>query len=142
MKKVLVFGTFDVFHPGHDFFLREAKRYGDLLYVVVARDKTVKLVKGKLPRFNENERLRILNSLIYVEKAVLGYEGDKYHIIEEIKPDIICLGYDQVHFIDRLEENLRKRRMTLRIIRIEKSYKPEIYKSSKITELQLDPSMF
>lgn len=44
-KIVMAFGTFDVFHPGHEYYLTQAKKYGDILIVVVARDKTVEKVK-------------------------------------------------------------------------------------------------
>lgn len=45
MTVVLTFGTFDIFHPGHEYYLREAKKHGDKLVTVIARDQTVKNVK-------------------------------------------------------------------------------------------------
>jgi len=63
MKKTLVFGTFDILHPGHEYFLKEAKRHGDQLVVVVARDLTVKQVKKLMPDNNELERLKIVKKL-------------------------------------------------------------------------------
>ena len=131
MKKVLVFGTFDIFHPGHDFFLKKAKSYGNELYIVVSRDSTVKEVKSRLPVNTENKRVEVLNTLSYVNNVRLGYKGDKYKIIEEIRPDLICLGYDQNVFTQNLEEELLKRGLKVKIIRIE-AFKPEIYKSSNI----------
>jgi len=47
LVKVLAFGTFDILHPGHEFYLKEAKKHGDILDVVVARDSTVEKIKGK-----------------------------------------------------------------------------------------------
>ena len=47
MKKVILFGTFDIFHKGHKNFLEQAQEFGDYLIVVIARDKTVKKIKGK-----------------------------------------------------------------------------------------------
>jgi len=130
MTRVLVFGTFDIFHPGHEYFLKEAKKHGDELVVVVARDSTVKQVKGKLPRHDENYRLNIIQKLDYVDKAVLGYETtDKYRIVEEIKPDTICLGYDQSAFVDGLEKKLQELELKTEIIRLD-AYKPHIHKSS------------
>jgi FAD synthetase len=130
MKKVLVFGTFDIFHPGHEYFLKEAKKHGDELVVVVARDSTVKQVKGKLPHHNENYRLNVIQKLNYVDKAVLGYEtADKYRIVEEIKPDTICLGYDQAAFVDGLEKKLQELELKTDIIRLG-AYNPHIHKSS------------
>ena len=87
IRKVLVFGTFDIFHPGHEFHLKKARQYGDILKVVVAKDSTVKRVKGQYPIKDESTRLRNIKSLDYVDDAFLGYEGDKYNIIEELKPD-------------------------------------------------------
>ena len=131
-KKVLAFGTFDIFHPGHDFFLKEAKKLGDCLNVVVARDATVEDVKGVRPLNDEMKRIAVLQSLECVDKVFLGKLGDKYKIIEELKPDIICLGYDQKHFIERLEAELIERGLNVEIVRIEKCFKPELYKSSKL----------
>jgi FAD synthetase len=126
-----VFGTFDVFHPGHEYFLNQAKKHGDELIVVVARDSTVKQLKGKLPVNDENNRLKLIQALTYVNKAMLGYEiADKHKIIEEIKPDLICLGYDQLAFVDDLEKELKKRGLITSITRID-AYKPNIYKSSR-----------
>ncbi|MCD6477634.1 MAG: FAD synthase [Candidatus Aenigmarchaeota archaeon] len=134
MKKlirVLVFGTFDIVHPGHEFFLKEAKKYGDILEVVVARDSTVKALKGN-PVNDEKKRLVRIKSLSYVDKAYLGYKRDKYLIIEKLKPDVICLGYDQNSYTRDLKAELRRRGLKTKVIRIRKSFKPEKYKSSKL----------
>jgi len=131
-KTVLVFGTFDLFHPGHEFFLKEAKKYGDTLEVVVARDKTVEEVKGKKPVDREMKRLSKIHSLDYVDDVILGSLGDKYRIIEAIKPDIIVLGYDQTFFTDNLEEELKKRKLKINVIRLKESLNPEVFKSSKL----------
>ncbi|MBN2051942.1 FAD synthase [Candidatus Woesearchaeota archaeon] len=136
MKRVLVFGTFDIFHLGHEYFLKEAKKHGDELVVVVARDSTVQQVKGSLPHHNEDYRLNIIQKLDYVDKAILGHEtADKYKIIDEIKPDTICLGYDQTHFVDGLEKKLRELELRTEIIRLE-PYKPHLYKSSHYKKTQ------
>ncbi len=131
MKKVLVFGTFDILHEGHKYFLKKAKKHGNYLIVVIARDSTVEKVKNKTPKNNENERLKNIQKLDFVDKAVLGNLEDKYSIIKKIKPDIICLGYDQTYFTENLENKLKEMRMECKIIRL-KAYKPEIYKSSLI----------
>ena len=74
MKKVIVFGTFDIFHPGHEYFLKKSKRFGEELTVVVARDKTVYEVKKRYSLNNEEEREKkyseaILRTKLYwVEK--------------------------------------------------------------------------
>ena len=131
-KKVLAFGTFDIFHKGHEFYLKNARKHGDILNVVVARDSTVKHLKGKYPLNNELKRLAVIQNLNYVDKAFLGYGEDKYKIIEEIRPDIICLGYDQKSFNNDLKNKLKKRGLNPKIIKFEKGFKPEVYKTSKL----------
>lgn len=97
MKTVLTFGTYDLFHPGHDFFLRAASTYGDRLVVVVARDTNVLRIKGRAPHDNENKRRTNVQAHAAVDEARLGYEewGRHLQVLEDIQPDIICLGYDQ-----------------------------------------------
>jgi len=132
MKKVLTFGTFDIFHPGHEFFLKKAKKYGDVLGVVIARDKTVKKIKGKLPRNNEKKRLAKVKIINYADEVFLGELEDKYLVVEKFQPDIICLGYDQDIPISALQNELACRGINVRVIKFRKSYKPHLYKSSKM----------
>lgn len=130
MKTVMCAGTFDIIHPGHLYYLSEAKKYGDKLIVVVARDKTSKDFKGKKPIHNEKERLEAVRTLKIVDKAVLGKQGNIFDIIEEIKPDVICLGYDQKVQKQELEDELKKRNIKAEVIRVS-AYMPNVYKSSK-----------
>ncbi|MAG08331.1 FAD synthase [Candidatus Woesearchaeota archaeon] len=130
MQKVLVFGTFDIIHPGHLNFFNQARKHGKLT-VIVSRDKTVKQVKGKNPLHNEKKRQEKLKSLHVAEHILLGSLKDKYAIIKKIKPDIICLGYDQEHFIDKLKEKIKEFSLNTKIIRL-KPYKEKKYKSSKL----------
>ena len=131
MKTVMCAGTFDIIHPGHLYFLSEAKKYGDKLIVVVARDGTSERMKGKKPVHNEKERLEGIRSLEIVDEAVLGKQGNIFDIIEEIKPDVICLGYDQKVLKQELEDELKKRNIKCEVVRIA-SYMPNLYKSSKM----------
>ena len=118
----MVFGTFDVVHPGHLYFLRSAKRYGKLI-VVVARDVNVEKVKSKTPIHSEEKRCSNISKLSMVDEAVLGNPDDPYRIIEEKKPDIICLGFDQDSFTGNLEAELKKRELNPQIIRLTKYVK-------------------
>lgn len=133
-SKVLTFGTFDIFHKGHEFFLKKAKQYGSILGIVVARDKTVKKIKGKLPRNNELKRKAVIQNLDYVNKIFLGGLKDKYLVIEKFKPDIICLGYDQNVKISDLNKILKEKGLKIKIIKFRKGFKPDLYKSSKISK--------
>lgn len=130
MKKVMAFGTFDILHKGHLYFLKNAKRFGELT-VVISRDKTVKDLKNKKPVNDEKKRLENIKKLKIAHKVVLGYIKNKYRIIQETKPDIICLGYDQKFFVDGLNIELKRLKLKTKIIRL-KPYKPETHKSSKL----------
>ena len=131
IRIVLATGAFDVIHKGHIKFLTQAKELGDALIVVVARDETVKQIKGKAPINSEEHRVMDVSLIPAVDKAVLGYTDDKYKIIEDIKPDIIALGYDQKAFTDKLSEELKKRHLLAKVVRI-KPFAPGQYKSSKL----------
>lgn len=128
MTKVMVFGTFDILHPGHEHMLKEAREYGDFLLAVVARDKTVCAVKERPPVNDENTRLRNLRKLGIANKVILGCLGDKYQTVRREKPDIVALGYDQKAFVDKLAEALLPH---ARIVRLS-PFRPDIYKSSKL----------
>ena len=129
MKKVMCAGTFDVIHPGHLYYLSEAKKYGGKLIVVVARDETSKVFKGKKPAHNEKERLEAVRMLKIVDEAVLGNKGNIFNVIEDIKPDVICLGYDQKIQKEQFEKELKKRNIKADVVRIS-PYMQHIYKSS------------
>lgn len=126
--RVVCFGTFDVFHKGHEHYLRSAKAFGEL-WAIVALDETVLKVKGRSARNCQDKRLAVISDLDFVDHAILGNPGDKYDIIEKIKPDVICLGYDQEAFVDKLEGELKKRGLNAVVKRID-SYEPHVYKSS------------
>ncbi|MBN2112351.1 FAD synthase [Candidatus Woesearchaeota archaeon] len=127
----MVFGTFDILHKGHLDFFRQAKRHGDFLVAVVGRDKTVEKIKGRKPVNNEHQRLLEVYHVPEVDFAALGEKDDPYRIIEEQKPDVICLGYDQNSYTKNLEKELKKRKIKAEIVRL-KPYEEHKYKSSKI----------
>lgn len=136
MKRVLVFGTFDLIHPGHVSFLKQAKKHGNFLIVVVACDHTVKKLKGFWPHFNEKHRLKNVKKLKIANKVILGRHNlrKKYDIIEKIKPDIIYLGYDQKFFIKNLPKVLKKLYLKTKVVRL-KPFRPRQYKSSILKKL-------
>ncbi len=132
MKKVVATGTFDIIHPGHIKFLEEAKKLGDYLIVIVARERNVKH-KPK-PIMPEEHRRRVVEALKPVDEAILGGEGDIFKTIERIKPDVIALGYDQ-HFNEEwLKEELEKRGIKAEVVRIKEKLDCELCSSAKIIE--------
>jgi len=126
--KVMVFGTFDIIHKGHIHMFREAKEYGDVLIVVMARDKTILKVKRKKPQNHEMTRKNNIEKLKMADKVILGDLNDKYKRIREEKPNIIALGYDQKTFVDQLVENIDDDTQIVRLA----PYQTNIYKSSKL----------
>ncbi len=126
MSKAIAFGTFDGFHPGHTFYLDSAAEYGDLT-VVIARDSTVLKIKGRPPLHDETSRQAAVQAAGY--ETILGSETDKYAVLDQIRPDVICLGYDQEAFVDNLSEACRQRSLNTAIVRMN-AFHPERYKSS------------
>ena len=119
MVTVMATGVFDILHMGHIHFLTEAKKLGDKLVVVVAHDETVRHVKYE-PVTPGELRLEMIKSLKPVDEAYLGSEGDIYSIVEEIKPDIIAIGYDQPHDPDKIRSDLKQRGLDIEVIRLPK----------------------
>lgn len=134
MRKVMVFGSFDVIHPGHEFFFEKAKEYGDYLIVVLARDETIRKIKNKEPYFNEKIRVEQVKALNIVDSCVLGSLGDKYQVIIDHKPDVLIFGYDQKSFNIGIEKELEKRNLDIEIIQLKESYFPDKFKSSIVVK--------
>lgn len=132
MKTVMVFGTFDGVHPGHEHFLAEAKKLGDRLIVCIARDTIVEELKGKAPKRPEIERREALAECAVVDQVVYGdRELGSYRIVAEIAPDVIAFGYDQTAFQEHLEAWLSAQGKKIATVTIS-SLRPDLYKSSLI----------
>jgi cytidyltransferase-like protein len=121
MKKVLVGGVFNILHPGHIYFLKKAKSFGDFLIVVVANDKTVLKNKGYLIS-KQNDRKSLVESLDFVDKVVIGDENDYFKVVEKERPDVIVLGYDQKIDKKYLEKRLKKIKLKCKLVRINKKF--------------------
>ena len=126
MKKVLAGGTFNLVHPGHVFFLKKAKEFGDYLIVVVAHDETVLKRKGYLLKTAEKRKKEIEKTGI-PDKVVIGDSKDFLKVVEKEKPDIIVLGYDQM--LDRKTKS-RLQALGCKVIKIKSKLKG--YKTSKM----------
>jgi len=112
-------GTFDLLHMGHIFYLREAKKLGDTLVVVVATDSTVRKLKHD-PITPQEIRVNLIKELKMVDEAYLGHEDDIYTIVQEIKPDIIALGFDQIYNDVTIKNELKKRKLNVKVVRLSK----------------------
>ena len=129
-KKVVVFGIFDGVHDGHRSLFSQAKKYGDELVVIVGRDSASLRWKNKKPRHSEETRRGLVSKEQGVDKAVLGdEEQSSYKILEDINPDVICLGYDQEALEEDIKEWLSKTGKNISLIRL-KSHHPETHHNS------------
>lgn len=136
MVRVLATGTFDLLHPGHLLYLSEAKALGDELYVIVARDSTIKH-KPK-PIIPEGQRLEMVQSLRIVDKALLGDEQDMFRPLREIKPDIVALGKNQFFKETELEAQLRAHGINAKVVRVQSFKQCELCSSAAIIQRILE----
>lgn len=125
-RRVVCAGTFDHLHPGHVDFLLQAKTLGDELFVIIARDATVERIKGIKTDDDENRRKQNVELTGIPDKVLLGHEDTElFHILAEILPDVVALGYDQ-----RVkEESIKERFPACEVVRL-RPYYPEKFKSS------------
>lgn len=131
MTRVMATGVFDILHPGHLHYLKESKKLGDELLVVIARDSTARR-NGKTPIFNENIRLQIVSELRVVDMAILGHEGDIMQTVRDNRPDIITLGHDQRFDAGKLEQKCREIGVPARVVRISALSNSEYSSSSEV----------
>ncbi|MCH9040874.1 MAG: adenylyltransferase/cytidyltransferase family protein [Nitrosopumilus sp.] len=94
---VLAGGVFDIIHPGHIYTLNAAKALGDVLVVVVATDNTSEKMKKRRPLHTQEQRQELVNSLLMVDLCLVGQEDDIFKTVNRVRPQIIALGYDQIH---------------------------------------------
>ena len=119
IKVVLVGGVFDLIHPGHIHTLKAAKAEGDVLVVVIARTSTAIKIRGRKKIFHDEVlRQELVSSLRFVDLAIIGREGTLYDTVEYVKPDTIALGYDQAHTERDIAENCARRKLNVRVIRL------------------------
>ena len=133
MTTIMVFGTFDMIHAGHEDFFRQARSLADEPYLIVsiARDGAAEKHRGAFPRHSEKERLVALAQHPLVDKAIIGDMAGYITHIKQEKPDIIALGYDQEgEYVDTLEKDLAAVSLVPKILRL-KAFEPEKYKTSK-----------
>lgn len=138
-KRLLVFGTFDIIHPSHLKFLFEARKFTNCpeceLVAVIARDSSIKKIKGRKPVFGEKDRLRLMCGLRLVDYARLGNEGDDYYnVILEVDPDYIVLGYDQIPNEQPLRDFIKEHNLNIKITRMPKFESGDLVSSSEVRE--------
>ncbi len=119
LRVVLAGGVFDIIHPGHIHTLNAAKSLGDVLVVVVATDNTAVKMKKRRPLHSKEQRQELVNSLIMVDLCLIGQEDDIFKTVNLVKPQIIALGYDQVHQEKFIIEGCKKIDLDARVARLQ-----------------------
>jgi len=116
---VLAGGVFDIIHPGHIYTLNEAKKLGDVLVVVVATDNTAVKMKKRMPLHAQEQRQELVNSLSMVDLCMIGQENDIFKTVNRVRPQIIALGYDQVHQEKFITEGCKKIELDAKVARLQ-----------------------
>lgn len=94
MKKVLTYGTFDLFHVGHLNILKRAKALGDYLVVAVSTDDFNE-IKGKKCAIPYAERMAIVEAIKYVNKVIPENSwNQKINDVKEHNIDVFVMGDD------------------------------------------------
>ncbi|HBQ20766.1 MAG TPA: D-glycero-beta-D-manno-heptose 1-phosphate adenylyltransferase [Deltaproteobacteria bacterium] len=96
-KKKIVFtnGCFDILHAGHIRYLKEAKKWGDVLVIALNSDVSVHKIKGpKRPIVPQQERAEVMAALECVDFVTFFNEDNPHRIISDLKPDILVKGGD------------------------------------------------
>jgi len=118
-KIVLAGGVFDIIHPGHIHTLTAAKALGDVLVVAIATDKTAQKMKKMTPLHDQELRCELVSSLSMVDEAIIGHEEDIFETVKEVKPDIIALGYDQIHQEKFISDGCKRISLDVEIVRLQ-----------------------
>lgn len=94
-RRVITFGTFDVFHFGHLEILRRAKNLGDYLIVGISSDELNYDKKNKYPVYRQKHRMLIVASIKYVDEVFLEESLElKPKYIKDYRADLLVMGGD------------------------------------------------
>ncbi len=95
MKRVITFGTYDVFHIGHVNILERAAELGDYLIVGVSSDALSYKKKQRYPLYTQDDRVKIISSMRCVDEVFIEESlEDKARYIETMKADLLVMGDD------------------------------------------------
>ncbi len=133
--RVLVFGAFDIFHPGHRSFFRQAKKLGTELVVAVGRERVITHIKRRRPIHSEQERLARVVEEPLVDRAVLAPRDPRrrYAFIRKLRPQIIALGHDQATYTTTLVTDLQRQKIQCQVVRL-RPFQRQRYRSSLLRQ--------
>lgn len=105
MKRVITYGTFDLFHVGHLNLLKRAKALGDELIVAVSSDAFNWNEKHKKCQIPDTDRMAIVEAIRYVDKVILEESWDqKVKDVQKYDVDVFVMGDDWAGKFDFLKE--------------------------------------
>lgn len=109
LTTVALFGVFDGIHDGHRAFIKEAHNHGTQVVAIVARDSSVRALKGKLPLHDEAARINMLLEVPDIDLVFLGDSDEgSYKILKEVNPQVVFLGYDQQALFDSITKAIKE----------------------------------
>jgi glycerol-3-phosphate cytidylyltransferase len=105
MKKVITYGTYDLFHVGHLNMLKRAKELGDYLIVAVSSDRFNWEEKGKKCFVKDVDRATIVEAIKYVDEVIFedSWEQKKEDVVK-YDVDVFVIGDDWEGEFDFLKE--------------------------------------
>lgn len=104
-RRVITFGTFDVFHIGHINILERAKQEGDYLIVGVSSDELNFSKKKRYPIYSQAQRMKILESLRFVDEVFVEESLElKAQYIQDHKADVLVMGDDWKGKFDEMKQ--------------------------------------
>ena len=105
MKKIITYGTFDLFHLGHLNIIKRAKEQGDYLIVAVSTDE-FNMTKGKICTYPYEHRAEIVKAIRYVDEVIPENNWEqKINDIKNNNIDIFVMGNDWEGKFDKLKEH-------------------------------------
>ena len=105
MKKVITYGTFDLFHIGHLNLLKRAKALGDYLIVAVSSDDFNLREKGKVCQIKDVDRMEIVKAIRYVDEVILEENWEQKKLdVQKYDVDVFVMGDDWSGKFDFLKE--------------------------------------
>lgn len=119
--RIMIFGVFDNFHPGHRNFIEQALQESHDVVLVVACDKNALRFKDSI-RHSQADRLQVIQERYPDLRVIMGDEFDPLSNVKKYHPEKIFLGYDQIGFSRELQEHFPE----IEVVHM-KAYKGDVF---------------